>query len=259
MLNTNVTIVTCYFKMTSKFSHGKYMEWMRNFFDITTPKVVFSNCVDELKTTFGVCDGSNLLFIPCDFSDFYTSQYDNVWPAHLEMDHEKRIHNINLYKIWNEKAFFVNKICELNPFGSTHFYWTDIGAFRDRQIFEREGYKNYPAGVTDQILLLNIGDFADGEIEIVQNNGLENVVNIFQYVNRVGGGIFGGRADYCIRWAEKYYETLHWFISRRIFAGKDQSVMAVTAILNPELVMIVRPIGAKYDPWFYLQEYLARC
>jgi len=37
--------------------------------------------------------------------------------------------------VWNEKAHLLKKGMELNPFGSEHFYWIDVGCIRPATIY----------------------------------------------------------------------------------------------------------------------------
>lgn len=257
MNNKNITLVTAYFELPhSKFNNNIYENWIKNFLLIKTPIVVYTNKPNFIKN-----HRDNYLpitVIECNIKDFLVYKYLDQWKEHLNIDHEKKIHNINLYMIWNEKSNFIKKTIDLNPYNTDYFYWTDIGAFRDTDITKKY-YLNYPNKTTDKILLLQINQFTVNEINQIynfNNNNNTNTKNIFQYQNRIGGGIFGGHKDNCLIWHKKYYDMLDTFFKNNQFAGKDQSIMATVAILNPELVIVVNHDKKLFDEWFYLQEYL---
>jgi len=46
-------------------------------------------------------------------------------------DPEAQKHSIELYKIWNTKPYLVAHAARNNPFNTSHFFWNDIGAYRD--------------------------------------------------------------------------------------------------------------------------------
>jgi hypothetical protein len=86
-------------------------------------------------------------------------------------------------------------------------------------------------------------------------NTLEKLPS-FQNLNRIGGTIFGGCRDTLLKWHNKYYKMLEYFISIDRFIGKDQSIMNSVYLLNQDLIHLVNWVELCPDKWFYLQEYL---
>lgn len=242
------TIVSAYFQINSKFPAQKYHAWIKNFLKIKSPMVIFTDSRKLIEDNRA--NDFSLHIVDCQIKDFYVYKYLDKWKQNHSIDREKSKHNINLYMIWNEKSNFIKRAIEIDPFKSKYFYWTDIGAFREPQRMDQ--FIDYPQRVTEKVLLLQIEPFKPHEKMI----NPDKIKNNFYNVNRIGGGIFGGAKDYCLKWCTKYYEILDKFFKNDQFAGKDQSIMATVAILNPDLVRIVSPNGAKYDPWFYLEEWL---
>jgi hypothetical protein len=68
--------------------------------------------------------------------------------------------------------------------------------------------------------------------------------------------MFGGGKNVLLKWHEKYYEMLEYFISIKRFIGKDQSIMNSVYLLNKEMCNLITWQPGCPDPWFYLQEYL---
>lgn len=99
--------------------------------------------------------------------------------------------------------------------------------------------------------MLRIRDF--GEEEIAGFRRLEIKPSLFEYFC-VGGGIFGGRWDYVLRYHDAYFAMVDRWIEKGLFIGKDQNVMAVTAYNHPDIVNLIGPSAS--NQWFYLEDYL---
>lgn len=201
------TIVTCYFQLRqSKQNHHQYQTWMENMLKIRNEMIIFcdhlsQSLIKEYRTKFGLMDKTHI--IPIDFFEFYTYKYYTVFHKHQELDHELHIgHNPLLYMIWNEKSNFLLQASKLNPFQSNYFLWVDIGCFRNPS----HTYTIWPnsAKVTelesDKILLLQVQDFTKEEWAVTKEDDLPS----FQFLNRIGGTIFGGNETAIRLWHEKY-------------------------------------------------------
>ena len=106
----------------------------------------------------------------------------------------------------------------------------------------------------DNIILLNINSFT--KEELISND----IVN-FEQVDRIGGGIFGGSINACLKWHTEYYKMFQNLRENGFFIGKDQSIMANIYIdqlrKNNKMIDLIKiPNGYKGNKWFYLQDYL---
>ena len=119
----HVTIVTQYFKLSnSKHGHKNYLKWMQNFFSSITnaPIIVYTdnNSFPELNKIASEAEKSWLIRfviidniwsvikqLELDRQRTYTNNYLYTQTA---LDPEKYLHNVNLYAIWNAKAFLMN-------------------------------------------------------------------------------------------------------------------------------------------------------
>jgi hypothetical protein len=139
------TVISVYFSFKSKHSGREYKKWMMNILkSVHSPMVIFT---DENSKNF-------ILNIRLRMN-FKTKIiiYDNIWKIMNELeairnisylndyltkqnylDPEKSIHNSNLYAIWNLKSYLSYKIAQENPFNSSFFIYTDIGAWREEII-----------------------------------------------------------------------------------------------------------------------------
>ena len=249
-MDTNVTIVTAYYVINSKFPASKYGEWIQKFMKIKSNKVIFTDNKSKNYISKYELKNTNTTYIITDIKDFLVSKYDNLWDKHLRMDHEKN-HNINLYKIWAEKTNFMLKAMNINPYNTTNFVWCDIGCFRnDMRI---NNFLHWPKSkkINDKVILLQLYNFLPKELVNVNK-----IDERFRKVVRIGGGIIAGNLDTIPKWHNAYYQTLQKFFENNIFAGKDQNVYAFTILQNPSLVHIVRPPANCNHIWVYLQDYL---
>ena len=249
------TIVSCYYKLDkNKHSDNQWKHWIENFFMIQSKKIIFTN-KQTYDIYFKTVNNSNTYFYILEFQDFYTYKYLETFEKHFEFDHEKIIHNIYLYLIWNEKSNFLKKSIELNYFNTNFFVYCDIGYFRVRNLMSI--YRNWPktkvlSSIGDKVTLLEVNRFDMNEFEF------EDMPKSFQYVNRIGGGVIAGSKKVLLKWTQLYYEMLEKFIEINRFIGKDQSIMASVYLKNKKIINLVkhRPTNLCQNKWFYLAPYL---
>ena len=251
------TVVTSYFQLNqSKASHLQYVEWMKNMLMIDNPMVIFCDEKSE-ETIYMLRSGKHdkTRIIVTNFKEFYSYKYANQFLEHYKMDKEQKVgHNMFLYMIWSEKSHFLKRAIELDPFKTEYFLWVDIGCFRkpNTEYINWPNPKKMDSLDKNKVLLLMIQSFTRDEWYC---NSLETLPS-FQSTNRIGGTIFGGGKDVLLKWHEKYYEMLEYFISINRFIGKDQSIMNSVYLLNKDMCQLITWQPGCPDPWFYLQEYL---
>ena len=144
-----ITVVSCYFLLNkSKFNSKKYEKWLKNFFlSVTSPLALFTDGKSLSQELIEIRSARPYPTI------FYT--FDSHWNILNEiekkraknytfnykykqnnLDPEKRIHNADLYLLWNIKSYITNKIAQENPFNSSFFIYSDSGAWRDRVLYD---------------------------------------------------------------------------------------------------------------------------
>jgi len=250
------TIVTAYFQLKqSKASHDTYSAWMSNMLIINNPMVIFCDSKSRPIIEYLRQNRENTVIIETSFREFHTFKYSKAFVEHYMLDHEQHIgHNMFLYMVWSEKSHFLKRAIELDPFKSDYFLWVDIGCFRKPNI----DYVNWPNPAKiasldkNKVLMLSVNPFTMDELACTSLDTLP----YFQYLNRIGGTMFGGGKDALLIWHDKYYEMLEYFIDTDRFIGKDQSIMNCVYLLNRNLVQLVDWVPGCPDKWFYLQEYL---
>jgi hypothetical protein len=262
------TLVTCYYPLRSKYPSAQYIQWARTFLQLDASIVLFTEpalapLFRSLKTE--AKEKLCIVELPFDELDAWTLWKDQ-WIQQHELDPEKRIHSPELYAIWAQKAFFVKKAVDLNPFNTDFFFWCDIGAFREGSLNSvvQTSFPNSRFLPTDRILLSSVGPlWADDSLR-----GPDGIKGDFLHVNRIVGGLWGGGAAGCVRWLAAYRSMLERYFSSnagasnagdsnagaiRRFAGKDQSVMLSAYLEDTTLANIVQctDVGNE-DIWFYL-------
>jgi hypothetical protein len=254
------TIVTAYFQLpTAKKPHTQYLQWMQNMLIIQTPMVIFS---DEASKPIIQQFRGNLPthYITLDFEDFYTYRYELSFYESILIDHEIGIgHSPQLYMIWNEKSNFLKQASKINPFGADYFLWVDIGCFREPNTCFLQWPNPAKIGQLepDKMLMVQVYPFQPEELSITR---LESIPS-FQFTNRIGGTMFGGRKGAIDKWHSEYYQMLEHFIRIDRFIGKDQSIMNSVYLWKPELVQLISqwPLPRRHgmsSEWFYLHEFL---
>ena len=248
-------IVTAYYRFPSKHSSHSYDEWMKNFLTtIDNPLLVFCEEESVAKITqWRAAFPTKTWIFVLPFRNLHCQKID--WQKDWKRDVEQKIHNPNLYIIWNEKAAFLHRAMLLHA--QYDFYmWCDIGCFRsaaEMDLFRGEWPSQSFLAKADKnkMYFLNIEPFQAGELELLPHG----LTRSFENVNRIGGTIFLGSKAACENWVLVYYDYLQKYIDHDYFAGKDQNILASIYAAHPELFHLVTPKAGEGNPWFYLQRY----
>jgi hypothetical protein len=243
------TLVTAYYPIKSKFPSNQYLKWATQFMQLKSPIVLFTPV--ELTPIFQSMrpHGLPMQVYNIPFTDLHMwKTYADQWRLHHKMDHENNIHTPELYAIWAQKAVFIDDAIKANPFKTDHFFWCDIGAFRDEHInpvicASFPTIHNLPK---DKIAICSVT-----QLEGNDNTIIDEIHGNFQHTNRIVGGLWGGDITGCLKWRLAFEECLRLYFEKGRFAGKDQSVMLSTYLANPTLANVYKPPN-KYD-WFYFQ------
>ena len=253
------TLVTAYYEIPSKFSRDRYMAWATTFLALEAPIVLFTDapCVDAIREKRG-SRPLHLVVLP--FAELETWAYRAEWVAHHALDPEKAVHSPELYAIWAEKAFFVHKAIQLNPFHTDFFFWCDIGAFRDPSV-PRAVLDSFPSTAhlkRDKLLLQAIAPMCPADYEpqpdALPGKALTSTWNECRLV----GGLWGGGVPACLRWKQAYHDMLLAYFAANRFAGKDQPVMFSALLRDPSLADVVTCTKSGIDSWFFLEHLLSK-
>lgn len=239
------TLVTAYYPIPSKFDADKYMRWAAEFMKLDAPIVLFTDAATRDTIAAMRSFGKPLYIVTIEFDrlDAWVA-YKDAWIAQHAVDHERHIHTPQLYAIWAMKTHFVRKAIEANPFNTEYFFWCDIGVFRQpMNDFTRT---SFPAvkHMREGVIMTAIERMRPGDV------GCPRTV-------RNAGGLWGGKADACMKWIEAQNNMLDAYIRAGKFAGKDQAVMLDAHLENPHIATFVIPTIPDMDPWFFLTRLLS--
>jgi hypothetical protein len=253
------TLVTAYYPIKSKFSNERYMNWASTFLRIKSPIVLFTE--ESMASIFQQMRGERPIhIITLPFHELETWRlYESKWKEQHDMDPEKGHHTPELYTIWAEKAFFVEKAIQTNPFQTDFFFWCDIGAFRDPYIsyIILDSFPTTQYLDPERILFQSVGDVTPNDW-IQRADGIRGEVISHAWNDiRLVGGLWGGGITACIRWKNAYQRMLESYFRVGRFAGKDQQVMLSTYLDDPSMAKIVRCTKPYIDEWFFLEHLLS--
>ena len=252
---SSITIVTAFFTMPSKFSTDTYREWMGNFLSLDENMIIFTD-----KENFSYIEKirkskkDKTSIIQSSIKDFDVYKHIDYWEYCKRIDREHHIHSKELYMIWNEKPFFMEKALKMNKFNSEYFFWMDIGCVRDPIMLTRIGKFSCDGIPSDKIILSKV---TDSQINTNLNNhgisvSFENRGNICcPILNCIQGGFFGGHKNAVKNWVKMYKNELNLFMVTGTFGGKDQYIMGNLTIKFPEYITVLKPEEfPKFNSWW---------
>ena len=264
-----ITVVTAWYNISSKFQANVYREWFKLFFNIDCHLIIFTDSKSKADFIDLRNNNDKTLVLTLELEDFVTSEFDDFWKWCESVDIEKKQginHTVDLYKIWAEKPFFLRRAISINPFNSKLFCWSDIGAVRSKDMFPK--IKSFPQGLpkhvtNDQVLFSQIEPFKTEDYTIMSNGISKTFQNISSgcscfSVIRIQGGFFAGYDQALLNYAELYYNELKLWRDNKVFAGKDQYLMANLVLKFGDLFfkLLAKDNKSYHNEWF---SYLTRC
>lgn len=258
-MNMSVTLVSAYYRFNSKHSHHDYDSWLSNFLGtVETNLVMF--CDEDTRDMLKQLRGNkpmHVVVLPA--HEWECSQNHFDWNIHHSRDPERDIHTTTLYKLWNEKPFFVERAIKLNPYKSDWFFWTDAGCFRDSSPHVLQSLRHWPYSdawtqlPADKLTLQQMKEFQAADYQIHNQTMLPRE---YQYDGlRIAGTFMVGTIRTWAKWLVLWRGIIHTYIHAAYFAGKDQDMMNTLVTMFPDMVNLVSSHPAKRNPWFYMHEY----
>ncbi len=240
----DITIVSAYYKIKSKYKPRNYLNWIHNFVMLNKSMVFFTNrkFIWHLKSLRPKEFYNKTVFIELEMEKFYSYiNFINEFKRTFEIDFEKKYHSIPLYLIWAEKCNFMKIAILKNYFNSKCFYWVDAGYFRDKNEIMKYS-NNWPSNnicfEDKRVLIGQLRNFSLSEKENILKFDAKEHIRLRININVIGG-IFGGQKENILKFIYFYYETLKLFIRKGIFIGKDQNIFTYIAFAHPEIVKLI--------------------
>jgi glycosyltransferase involved in cell wall biosynthesis len=257
--NMACTIVTAYYPIKSKFSIDRYMDWASTFLQLKSPIVLFTeeSMVNKIREKRG---DRPIHIITTPFCELETWKlYESKWKEQYKIDPENHIHTPELYTVWAEKPFFVERAIQINPFQTDFFFWCDIGAFRNPNISQTiiDTFPTTRYLESEKILFQSVGDLkASDWIQKADGIRGECISRTWNEI-RLVGGLWGGGINACLRWKNAYHRMLEAYFEAGRFAGKDQQVMLSAYLNDTTLAKVVRCTNFHINDWFFLEHLLS--
>lgn len=249
----DTTVVTAFFPIRSKFPEDTYMKWAARFMRMRSPIVLYTpkhliSVFTSLRKDYGP-----LTTYATELEDIHTwILYADRWRSHHLKDRESAYHTPELYAVWANKPFFVSDTVKKNPYKTTHFYWCDIGAFRQHDPhpnFPMLSYRLTTLPHDDRILMNSVNPLTLPQDLHISEDG---IVGNFEHVDQIVGGLWGGSASSCLRFCSAFEAQLLRYFSANRFAGKDQTVYMSAVLEDPTLAYILDPVPThSNDRWFF--------
>lgn len=273
MISSPVTVVTCYYKIPSKTTSKTFVDWIRNFLQLKCSVVLFTDS-HTLETVLNpVLEDKQCQIKVCvlELVDLKMFNYLSYWEYCKTIDSEAN-HSKELYMLWAEKSWFVQKAIDINEYQSQWFCWADIGCCRSSaEMVYLQSFPNaskITALPIDKMTMIEIRSFEQQDREIDNTTGLPRL-----YMNndlglppgsglvRIQGGFFVANISVWARWLQSYEEMLSLFIKSQSFGGKDQAIMSSIALTSPNFVNIIRArdfveiseTRISVDEWFWFR------
>lgn len=247
----SITIVTAFFSMPSKHTKNNYLSWIKNFLLLNENMVIFTDN-ENYEYINSLRNSSNTHIIVTSIDKFNTYKYIDYWDYCKSIDIET-VHNTQLYILWNEKTFFVEKAINLNKFNSEYFFWMDIGCIRDEQMiphikkFSCIGIDKNKTIISKVSNVINKQLNDDGiSVDLQNKNGKSCDI-----INYIQAGFFGGHTQALKNWINLYKNELELFVRTKTFGGKEQNIMCNISIKYPDNLYCLCPNKQfLFERWF---------
>lgn len=251
-----VTIVSCFYELAnSKHSREEYIRWITWFLEYVDQPIVMFGDGFILTILNAIRKEANLegkLFtvqLPLSECKYSSADWIEKWNLQKKLSNYPDLHNQELFRVWANKSYFVEKAIERNPFGSEKFVWCDAGCWRDPIVAQYFG-KGWP--VANKILpgkmhFLTMYEFQEYIQKANQSNTLETFVETYTLRAKptIGGTILLGDKEAWTKIIPFYDEVLKLFIEKNKFAGDDQQVLLYTALWMTKMDSKNKPIFFK--------------
>jgi len=266
--SNDVIFVTAYFESDNKQGNNEiYYTWMKNLLqNLHQPLIIYTDyrSYKKIVELRGYLMNKTIIYLTS-LDELYMSKYNNILEYHQTIDKEKHIHNINLYKIWNEKINFVKKSIDNKTFNGEYYIWIDIGFFRDKNC--NTLLKHFPDiqkiknEINEKVGILQISPISDKYSHLIHEENCQNVLtknDLNDEICTVGGGFLIFHKNNIYKIHKLYFELMDKYIAKNRFIGKDQILYANLTITHPELFkIIIKDYNNKYelyqpDIWFYM-------
>jgi len=270
----NITFVTCWYNMKSKFDINTYKKWMSNFLNNVKKfnLVIFTN-KDSFQFIESIVNknNTNIKIIIKEYSEFLTWEKRENWIKNHENNNSLNQNSRwntdwKLNMLWSEKINFVKHVKDNKIFDTEWYGWCDIGYFRGGNNLAPEQIRQWPNN--SKIIELNNSKIYYGLPG--SRTDLNNYVKILLDKNEKGfakrlipesqvsiaGGFFISHKEKIQWWSNIYYNKLYEYFNNNILVKDDQYVIIDCIANNLKEFNLIEEKDPRKDRWFVFQSYL---
>lgn len=231
------TIVTAYFRVSSKHSSQNYDLWMKNFLSLQDPMVVFTQpeLFMQIKNFRShALDRTVIILMELEdipIGSLYSTEF---WMDQLDRDPEKGKHrSYELFWIWLNKCWCTTEAIRLNFFDSDLFLWSDIGAFR-------EGNYNYktlilhPEQVPPHEMIQMAHTTPNPPEAELFHEKMKHLPNFYH-----SGMQFAAYKDTWKTFYEHFLDTIDRFLEHDMLICDDQVILQSVCLSHPDICAYV--------------------
>ena len=268
----NITFVTSWYNLKSKFDVNTYRQWMGNFlmnvnnFNL----VIYTNKDSYYVFESLVENNSRIKVIMKEWDEFYGYKWKDNWiinhTKNNSLNHNSRFNtDWKLNMLWSEKINFVKEANDNKLFDSDWYGWCDIGYFRGGNNLTHTEIRKWPN--IDKINSLNKDKIYYGRpgsnnnlnmlFKIVTNKNKDNMPNIPIPPEQVSiaGGFFLSHKDKIDWWNTTYYNRLNDYFTYNYLVKDDQMVIIDCIINNIKNFTLIEEENPIKDKWFVFQSF----
>ena len=246
----NGTVVTAYFEIPSKHPSTYYTQWMEHMLAIDDPLVVFttSDWVGRIMSFRShATSRTTIIEVRLDDVPIATKYNKSVWDQQFKLDPiGKYRKGYRLYWIWLSKTHFLNEAIRLNPYGSSHFMWMDIGCFRGGNIFANQTVMRHLEAIPNESVL-----FVAHREPSAQTDPWFTDMKGTSPLFFTSGSMFAGTKETIELFHKRFLETVQGYMVRGLFVGEDQTILQSTCVQNYGLCQYVKSKEVKGEVSYF--------
>lgn len=255
----NSTMVTGYFRLKSKHSAIKYLNWMSNMLSLQDCMVIYtsSDFVETIQK-FRNHAPSKTVLIELSVDDLPIAKMGtDFWQRQLDIDKEKKIHqSYQVFWIWLSKSWCVTQAIRHDFFASHQhhhndgaiFMWQDIGSFRNGE-YRGKRILQHTEVIPPGTVLWMAHRRPNPPPTHLWNNKMKQKQFYFQSGSQGAGDVTA--------WTEfhsQFARTAQQFLDHNfMFIGEDQCVIQSTCQQHPHLCAYLLRSEVKDNNYFGLR------
>ena len=266
----DITFVSCFYIIKSKFDKNIYIGWMNNFISIVNNfnLIIYS---DENSYQYIDTRGNpRIKVIIRPLEEFFNYNYKENWIANHEKNHQLNKQSCwELNMLWSEKIWFVKDAIDKKYYITDFYGWCDIGYFRNREkdvhtsklmnwpnpniLSKLDANKIYYACVNNDHEYMN---YMYNNINCKNNLELPTQpINANQV--SIAGGFFICHKNKITWWANTYNSKLELYFKHNYLVKDDQIILVDCILSDINQFIIFNENNRMFDNWFMFQRILA--